>query len=509
MNQVIAEGELTRLSRFIADQLGLWFPKERFDDLKHGLFNAARELDFTDAAEFINWLLASSLSRRQIEILASHFTVGETYFFRDSGQFKILEEKIIPVLVARARTDYRHLRLWSAACASGEEPYSLAILLHKLISDLAGWNITILATDINPVFLQKADRGVYTEWSFRDTPTWIKEKYFVREPGSHYRIVPWIKNMVTFSYLNLAEDSYPSLTGNTNAMNVIFCRNVLMYFEAGRARSVIQKLYRSLVDGGWLFVSPCEASHEVFRPFTSVSFDGAIAYRKDRDGPLSPEYPVRGEPAFAPEARSAGGTASLFSATTHIDTTFPPPAPDYPPPSLPREPEPTAPENDDYDRAQRFYDNGLYPEAAGLLIASASKNSNSRVMTLLARALANQGKLAEAGQWCEKAATLDKLNPDLHYLLAVIFSELDRMDSAVMSLKRTLYLDPDFVLAHFTLANIYRNAGQAGESNKNFRNALALLGAMAPDQALPGSDGLTAGRLKEIIRSTYQENVNG
>ena len=510
MSNNISEENLSRLSRFVIDQLGLSFPRERFADLKRGLVSAVREFDFADAESCLTWLLSSSLSRRQIEILASHLTVGETYFFRDRNLFKVMEEEIVPGLVSKRRAS-RHLRIWSAGCASGEEAYSIAILLHKLIPDLEDWNITILATDINPDFLKKAENGVYGEWSFREAPMWTRENYFIKDTDSRNRIVPWIKKMVNFSYLNLAEDSYPSLTGNTNAMDVIFCRNVLMYFEAGRARSVIGKLYDALVDGGWLIVSPCEFSHEFFPPFVTVHFPGALLYRKDLARPRAAEFPAWQERALVLDPQFTCDPVTPGESPSNSGYSFlaPQPESDSPlQPSLEVAILP-APENHPYDQALDFYNQGLYPAATALLIELCSSNSDINAITLLARALANQGNLAEAKEWCEKAVILDKINPGLHYLLGIIFYELGRLDEAMSSLKRSLYLDQDFILAHFTLANINRSAERFKESNKNYKNALVLLSAMAPDRVLPESEGITAGRLKEIIKSTYQENGNG
>ena len=515
MSNNISEENLSRLSLFVTDQLGLSFPRERFADLKRGLVSAVREFDFADAESCLTWLLSSSLSRRQIEILASHLTVGETYFFRDSNLFKVMEEEIVPGLVSKRRAS-RHLRIWSAGCASGEEAYSIAILLHKLIPDLEDWNITILATDINPDFLKRAENGVYSEWSFRVAPMWTRI-YFIKDKDSRYTIVPWIKKMVNFSYLNLAEDSYPSLTGNTNAMDVIFCRNVLMYFEAGRAGSVIRKLYRALVDGGWLIVSPCEVSNEFFSPFATIQYPGAVLYRKDLARPRAAEFPAWQERAFVLDPQFTCDPVTPGESPLNTGFTFPEPQPEpdsFLQPSH-EVPEASAPENhpDDrgrlYSQALDFYNQGLYPAAAALLIDLCSLNSDVNAITLLARAFANQGNLAEAGQWCEKAVALDKINPGLHYLLGIIFYELGQPDAAVASLKRSLYLDQDFILAHFTLANINRSAERFKESNKNYKNTLALLDAMAPDLVLPESEGITAGRLKEIINSTYQENGNG
>ena len=352
MSNNISEETLSRLSRFVTDQIGLSFPKERFADLKRGLVSAAGELDFTDAEACMIWLLSSSLSRRQIEVLASHLTIGETYFFRDRNLFKVMEEEIIPALVKKRRTEAGNLRIWSAGCASGEEAYSVAILLHKLIPDLEDWNITILATDINPGFLKKAENGIYGEWSFREAPMWIRS-YFIKDKDSRYRIVPWIKEMVNFSYLNLAEDSYPSLTGNTNAMDVIFCRNVLMYFEAGRAGSVIRKLYRALVDGGWLIVSPCEVSNEFFSPFVTVHYPGAILYRKDLARAGTAEIPAWKERALVLDPRFTCGPAFPGESPLNIGFTFPEPQPEPDSPLQPSHEVPVAPaaENHPYDQS--------------------------------------------------------------------------------------------------------------------------------------------------------------
>jgi len=243
---------LSRLSDFLEAQMGLHFPKERWRDLDRGIAAASREAGYAEAEAYIRWLLTAPLTRTQIEGLASHLTVGETYFFREKRSLEILEQQILPELLrTRAQTE-KHLRIWSAGCCTGEEPYSIAMLLDQLIPDLEKWNVTILATDINPQFLRKAAKGIYGAWSFRDTPGWIRERYFTKRQDGRFEIQPRIRRRVTFSYLNLAEDAYPSLVNSTNAMDVILCRNVLMYFAQERARKVVDNLHRSLVDGGWL-----------------------------------------------------------------------------------------------------------------------------------------------------------------------------------------------------------------------------------------------------------------
>lgn len=448
MRPTLPDPLLSGLSGLLAARIGLHFPKERWGDLERGITAAASAFGMPDAASCAQRLLSAPLTHREIEILASHLTVGETYFFREPGSLDVFEQQILPALLhARARNGQR-LRIWCAGCCTGEEPYSIAMLLDRLIPDHEAWNVTLLATDINPAFLRKAAEGEYGDWSFRATPAWVRERYFKRKRDGRYALHPRIRKRVTFSYLNLAEDVYPSLSNNTNAMDVIFCRNVLMYFTAERARAVVEQLYRSLVDGGWLIVSPAETSSVLFARFTSVAFAGATLYCKPTD-------------AEAPRFVS------------HVPA---PAAEPWRPAALP--PVDALPE---------------IPEVPEIPVAGQAAQA--------ARDCANQGRLDEAIAWCREAITADKLNPAGHYLLATIQQEQGQNDAAVQSLKRALYLDPDFVLAHFALGNLCRSQGRRREAQRHFDNARTVLRTHPPDAVLPESDGLTAGRLGEIIAS--------
>jgi chemotaxis protein methyltransferase CheR len=269
-----------RLSEFIAQNTGLHFPPERRSDLQRGFTAAAAEFGFEDSARCADWLLSASLTRPQLHTLASHLTIGETYFFRERKTFDALAQGILPELICRRRGREQRLRLWSAACSTGEEPYSLAILVQQLLPDWRDWHVTILATDINPRFLQKAAAGVYGEWSFRESPSWFKERYFTRTRDGRFAVAPQIRDCVRFAPMNLVQDCFPSLATDTNAMDVIFCRNVLMYFTPAHARKVVENLRSALTDEGWLAVSPTECSQALFSRFVAVNFPDTILYRK-------------------------------------------------------------------------------------------------------------------------------------------------------------------------------------------------------------------------------------
>jgi chemotaxis protein methyltransferase CheR len=498
MSWHLSEDLLAQVSEAVADRIGLHFPETRWRDLERGLENAAREMECPDAAAFCRWLLSSPLTRTQIERLASALTVGETYFFREPRSFDILRESLLPPLIHTRRDGDRRLRFWSAGCCTGEEPYSLAILLDSLIPDLKDWHVTILATDINPRFLQKASEGVYSAWSFRGTPSWVSERYFRKTADGHFALLPRIKRMVTFSVLNLADDGYPSLATNTSAMDAILCRNVLMYFAPGRLSHVVQGFHRSLIDGGWLMVSPTEISHEHFTPFATAHFPGAVLYRKTNAIPPPPaDMPAwRMDPAPAP-APPAGpvpepATMSPFFLPVHT-------------PSFPAEdiPSPAASPDALTEEARSLYEGGRYDEAEARLVRALSlRPGDGAAMALLARVCANRGRLGPALDWCERALAADTLNAGLHYLHAMILQESGTLAEAEQALRRALYLDPDFVLAHVALGNLAQRRGKAAAAVRHFENGLALLSACPPEAILSESDGLTAGRLREIIHLT-------
>ena len=244
-----------KLSESIESHIGLHFPPARLNDLDRGIRAAAHHLGYDDVDRFVEWLLSATLSQSQIETLAGYLTIGETYFFRDKRAFEILATNIVPEILEANRGRNQKLRIWSAGCATGEEPYSLAMMMAGILPDKKDWSISILATDISPFCLKKAAQGVYGEWSFRETPKWVKDKWFIFRDRL-YEVAPFIKEMVTFSSLNLADDCYPAIYNQTDAMDIIFCRNVLMYFSRERAISIIEKLARCLTNGGWLVIGP-------------------------------------------------------------------------------------------------------------------------------------------------------------------------------------------------------------------------------------------------------------
>jgi len=502
-----ARKTLSLFGRFIARTMGLHIRDERLPDLAQKVAAACTDFGYQDPEACMLWLMSAPLSREQMEVLARTLTIGETYFLRDPRSYRALEEHVLPELISRRKRE-KCLRIWSAGCSTGEEPYSIAILLSRIIPDLKSWHIVLLATDINPDALERGRQGVYGQWSFRDAPPWLMD-YFKKRKDGRFEIIPRIREMVQFNYLNLAEDSYPALVNNTNAIDIIFCRNVMLYFEPATIRSVTAKFHNALLEGGWLFVSPTEIAHRSFDGFTCRSFPGALAFRKgDRDGEHGGSAPM---PATTAAASGAAPEAALPACPT--------PLLELPAIHGPeeigddnRDSGGSTPPPDAYLEAVELYAAARYePAAAKIREFLASRQDDADAMELLAKAYANLGKFAEARQSCEAAIAADRLRAPNHYLLSIILLEQGQMAEAAAALKRALYIDHDFVLAHFALGNLNRQAGRKKEAGRDFANALHLLEKRDPHEVLPEAEGMTAGRLAEIIRAmtTGGESVNG
>lgn len=438
-----------RLAAFAGDTLGLHYPPSRHGDLERGFRGAARDWGFEDCPACIDWLLAQPPTPAIVQVLANHLTVGETYFFRDQPVLDALAADILPSLIHARRGHRQQLRLWCAACCTGEEAYTLAILLHRLLPDLQAWDVTVLATDVNTRFLEKAVAGRYGEWSFRDAPGWLRPRYFERDADGSYTVLPEIRRMVQFGHLNLVDGAEGFARADLHTMDVVLCRNVLMYFRAPQIARAMRKLWHCLADGGWLVLAPSEVPGARGSRFRTAVYPGAILLRRN-------EVPTE---AGAPTAEPA-----------------------VMPPALP-----------------------LSPQA--ISVVAPAVDDPGRETTALAkhaRDCANQGRLAEALDWCDRWLGVDRLDPLGHYVRAIVLLEqgdAQAAQAAQAELQRTIYLDGNFVMAHFTLGHLARHSGNPAHAHRHYENTRRLLERHRPGDVLPESGELTAGHLAQALQS--------
>ncbi|WP_448561553.1 CheR family methyltransferase, partial [Trichothermofontia sp.] len=256
--------------------------------------------------------------------LLTLLTTTESYFFRDQGQFSLLRETLLPDLLDRKRTlgtqpggnlDTKpSIRIWSAGCSTGEEAYSLAILLHEMIANWEDWHITILGTDINQNTLITAQRGIYSDWSFRHTDMHLRQTYF-RPHRDGWEILPEIRRLVTFRYGNLVQDPFPSPHLGLYDFDLILCRNVFIYFDADAIQRVLHKFYATLLPNGYLITGHTELYGQQLSPFRVRSFPQSILYQRSPEPDLPVHLPpsrhqpaVWGQPNSQPVAPPVGLT---------------------------------------------------------------------------------------------------------------------------------------------------------------------------------------------------------
>ncbi|MCU0598624.1 MAG: hypothetical protein MUE70_05105 [Desulfobacterales bacterium] len=494
MTQDLPENILQPISSCILSHTGLFFPKNKWNLLKKGLKSAAAEHKM-DSLSFANNLLKPSPQQHLINSLAAYLTIGETYFLRDKNLFQTLKDDIIQDMIHSNQPHGKTISFLSAGCSTGEEPYSIAIFLHHMFPVLRDWKIIIIGTDINPNFLDKARQGVYSRWSLRETPEQIVKSYFIQTDANRFLIAPFIKRMVRFERLNLMEPDYGQVLNLRGHIDILFCRNVLMYFDSVCRNQVIEKLVKLISKNGWFISGPAEFGFIQTSGLVPVKFSTIILHQKKAPFPDSgaTNAAIRdsgGRPAFLSCIRPKNEPAAMPSKINTISKPFRKKRTDV----------------ELYEEASKDYENGNYNAAAKKLsriLGHPDKENgilmNTELMVLLAKSYANMGDLDHAGFWCHKAIESEKLNPEIHFLQSSIFQGEGKIKEAIRSLKHAIYLDPDFTMAHFIMGILLLNDKNAIESRKSLANALSLLKNKDLEEVLPFSEGMTVARLIETI----------
>jgi chemotaxis protein methyltransferase CheR len=273
----ISDKDFEQLRDFIYNLCGMYFHTTKKYFLESRL---TRRMEATGAKTYQDYylLLKSSRGSEELKFLMDEITTNETYFFRNVPQLAALETKLLPEIVEKKnKMGFRKLRIWSAASSSGEEAYTMAmILLEKRATLLKDWIIEIVGTDINETVIAQAKEGIYNAYSVRNIPDVYKRKY-IKEDNGKFILSPDVKKFVTFNKLNLYEDSKMIFM---KSFDFIFCANVLIYFDTASKSKVVQHFYNNLQPYGYFFVGQSESLHGVNDKFKTVHFPGGFGYNK-------------------------------------------------------------------------------------------------------------------------------------------------------------------------------------------------------------------------------------
>jgi chemotaxis protein methyltransferase CheR len=269
------EPEVFRLMRdFIRDYCGIFFNDDSQYLLEKRLSRRLKTFHFTNFRDYYRYLLYHRNRDEELASIIDILTVNETYFFREQNQLKAFSEEILPEL-KKINKEKKRLRIWSAGCSTGEEPYTIAILVLET-GAFNNWHIEIFGSDINQRVLQGARSGVYRKNSFRTTEPYFLRKYF-KEQESLFRISDTVKQYVSFSHLNLLDPVKTKLAGT---VDVIFCRNVLIYFDYPSRKRVVDMFHDRLAEGGYLLLGHAESLINISTAFTLKHLKYDMVYQK-------------------------------------------------------------------------------------------------------------------------------------------------------------------------------------------------------------------------------------
>ncbi|MEL7485161.1 MAG: protein-glutamate O-methyltransferase CheR [Planctomycetota bacterium] len=272
----LTDAQFDRLSKIIYERSGIHFPANKKYVLESRLGHRLGELEVEDFDQYIAFLTMGPYQTEEFQEMFNRITINETSFFRNEPQLDVFEKTILPEMLEK-RASKKRLRLWSAACSTGEEPYTLAMQLHRSLGvQLSDWRMEILGTDISEKCLKTAASGRYTSYAVRSTPELVKNRYF-KADGMFFDLDPTIQSMVNFEKHNLNDSLAAKRHGK---WDVIFCRNVMIYFDDDMKRRVANMFHDQLADDGYLFIGHSESLRPLGVPFEQTPIPQGFCYRK-------------------------------------------------------------------------------------------------------------------------------------------------------------------------------------------------------------------------------------
>ncbi|MCP4680515.1 MAG: protein-glutamate O-methyltransferase CheR [Deltaproteobacteria bacterium] len=465
----LSSDDFSKLVLLIEKQTGLRYAPTKIREvqvkLAENLLSEART-----GAELVQ---AASEDAGVLQKIVNCLTIGESYFFRNRPHFDALTDRVIPRLIENTAQE-KKLRIWCAGCATGEEPYSIAILLRDKFPVLSGWDTKITATDINTGYLERAREGLYRKWSFRGVDDHILWKYFSREDVSEdeetYRLHADIRRKVDFKRLNLAEFPFSGKLPYKE-YDLIICRNVLIYFSFQFANEIIAAFADVSRPGSYLFVGHSEAFPSLSN--LDVIYSHATYYYR--------YHRIAGEQA---DRQSIAPGPSLSIPGIGVKTI------------VPKSPMPISKRQQPRRKPEPKFD------------ISSPMKSKVNVLDELERARkhVNSGETASALELLSAlAAGPGKIDYRVHFLNAIVSDQAGNVDDCIRSLKQSIFLKKDFAIGHFYLGVVHQRDDRNSMAIKCFRNAKNLVEKLPSDHILDEAEGLTAGRLEEIAQARFEE----
>ncbi len=452
---------------------GIFLEDSKTDSLRISLVTRATRFDFTDYNDYFKLL---SHDESEFKELMNLVTINETSFFRFPAQFTAFRDVVIPeILDGRPKDAAKQFRVWSAGCSTGEEPYTVGMTVLESALEGLGYRSDVVGTDVSTQALDRARAGIYPARAVANLQPSVVQRWFEPVNDGH-RPVKRVRDVVSFHFHNLIKEPYPlALMSN---WDVIFCRNVTIYFRIESTKRVIDNFYEALNPGGYLFIGHSETLTSVSERFEPVEIDGVFLYRK----PLAKRgfrfddiaAKRRQERPVAPRARRGDAEPSARPKRVPRVVEQPPVAAPPVPAASPKLD--SAGVADLVARAHDLLEQAQPREALVLAEqALAVQPENLDAHVVAAFALADVGDVEGAAEQARAVLAVNPLAAPARYILGVIAQQSGDLERALAEYKKTIYIDRDFVLAHFAMANIQKQRGNKAEACRSYENTLRAL----------------------------------
>jgi chemotaxis protein methyltransferase CheR len=444
----LSDLEFAALARLLHETAGLSFDGSRRESLAYGVGERMRDTGCPDVTAYLD-LVSGPAGASERQSLVDEVTIPETHFFRNPPQVRALRRHVLPELLKRAAPE-RRLRIWSAGCSTGEEPYTIAMLLRELLPASAGWDLRVIATDVSTRAITAAEAGRYGERAFVMTDPVDQQRFFWLDTESRTFVVrDEVRDLVEFRHHNLVTDEPPVGPGE---VDLVLCRNVTIYFDRATTKRLMQRLHGCLRTGGYLFLGHAETLWQLSSDFALVSLGDAFVYRRaeadDERRAVLPDRRTEDEPRPTRADRRRGPLDRRALALAEA------------------------------------------PTASGPVVTELPTDPLIAVRTAVA-----EGRYADAADLAADVVAATPLRSEAHYLHGLALCNLGDDPTALVTLRKAVYLDPEDGFAHFLLAGCLERVGQRVAAARSYRAAASTLGSRPVDSVAPELGGRSVSEL--------------
>ncbi len=486
MDSILDAAIVNQFIGLLQSRLGIAIKNHQYSELQKTILNTAAQFNIKP----VDLLKKMSVCQENDPIFESIIigvTVGESYFFRDTDQFEFLEHFLIPDIISRKlQLPFSTLRIWSAGCSSGEEIYSIAMLLNECSFYKEKIKVQLIGSDINCDALRRAKEGAYTEWSFRSTPEHYRKKYFTQKENRYY-LNETIKNSVQFNYVNINNFTYPSIINGIFALDVILCRNVFIYFDIDRIKRIMKQFSASLCADGCLILGASDPAIFSSNDLERCQYQSTYYFKKAAVT-LSAEFNHLKEiPTHASTIKQNLVTEILTAKKTQAPSLI----------------------NPDFEvHLNQLMNENKFENVLYYINQNNINKLTYEIELIRIRCLANLGFIQLAESHCISLLKTHTLSSEIYYLLGLCQSELKQLDAAEASFRKALFLDQHYIAAQIQLGNLLLRQHNKTEGLRLLKRCLDVLNNLSEDHKVKDYPHMDAGKLQQLLKnelSLYQE----